>query len=75
MPRPCGAIAQDIRRLAPGAVVINIVEPIDLLTLLVQETLAGDRFKVLGVGGLLSSTRIRYLVSKELGVSRGRSPA
>ena len=63
------AIAQDIRRLAPGAVVINVVEPIDLLTLLVQETLGADRFKVMGVGGLLSSTRIRYLVSKALGVS------
>jgi malate dehydrogenase len=63
------AIAQDIRRLAPGAVVINVVEPIDLLTLLVQETLGADRFKVMGVGGLLSSTRIRYFVSKALGVS------
>ena len=63
------AIARDIRRLAPDAVVINIVEPIDLLTLLIQETLGGDRFKVMGVGGLLSSTRIRYLVSNALGVS------
>ena len=63
------AIAQDIRRLAPDAVVINIVEPIDLLTLLIQETLGADRFKVIGVGGLLSSTRIRYLVSNALGVS------
>jgi len=63
------AISRDIRRLAPGAVVINIVEPIDLLTLLIQETLGVDRFKVMGVGGLLSSTRIRYLVSKALGVS------
>jgi malate dehydrogenase len=62
-------IGQDIRRLAPNAVVINIVEPIDLLTLLIQETLGADRFKVIGVGGLLSSTRIRYLVSNALGVS------
>ena len=62
-------IAQDVRRLAPGAVVINVVEPVDLLTLLVQETLDADRFKVMGVGGLLSSTRIRYFVSKALGVS------
>jgi malate dehydrogenase len=62
-------IAQDIRRLAPGALVINIVEPIDLLTLLVQETMGADRFRVMGVGGLLTSTRIRYLVSKALGVS------
>jgi len=50
-------------------VVINVVEPVDLLTLLVQETLDADRFKVMGVGGLLSSTRIRYFVSKALGVS------
>jgi len=64
-----GAIARDIRRLAPGAVVINIVEPVDLLTLLIQETLGGDRLKVMGVGGLLSATRIRYLVSRELHVS------
>lgn len=63
------AISRDIRRLAPDAVVINIVEPIDLLTLLIQETLGADRLKVMGVGGLLSSTRIRYLVSKALGVS------
>lgn len=64
-----GAIARDIRRLAPEAVVINIVEPVDLLTLLIQETLGGDRLKVMGVGGLLSATRIRYLVSRELHVS------
>jgi malate dehydrogenase len=62
-------IAADIRRLAPKAVVINIVEPIDLITLLVQETLGIDRGRVLGVGGLLSSTRIRYLVSQAMGVS------
>jgi malate dehydrogenase len=63
------AIAEDIRRLAPAALVINQVEPIDLLTLLIQETLGADRFKVMGVGGLLTSTRIRYLVSNALQVS------
>ena len=63
------AIARDVARLAPDAVVINLVEPIDLLTLLIQETLGFDRFKVMGVGGLLSSTRLRYLVSHALGVS------
>ncbi len=62
-------IAGEIRRLAPDAVVINIVEPVDLLTLLVQETIGCDRFKVMGVGGLLSATRIRYLVSRALGIS------
>ncbi|MBI5381076.1 MAG: malate dehydrogenase [Opitutae bacterium] len=63
------SIANDIRRLAPQALVINLVEPIDLLTLLIQETLGAERFRVMGVGGLLSATRIRYLVSQALGVS------
>jgi malate dehydrogenase len=62
-------ICLQVRKLAPGAVVVNVAEPVDLLTLLAQETLGFDRLKVLGVGGLLSSTRIRYLVSHALGVS------
>lgn len=62
-------IGDAIKRLAPDAVVINLVEPIDTLTLLIQELLGADRRRVLGVGGLLSSTRIRYLVSAELGIS------
>jgi len=62
-------ICEQVKKLAPGALVINVVEPVDLLTLLAQETLGIDRFRVLGVGGLLSSTRIRYLVSHSFGVS------
>lgn len=62
-------ICEDIKRLAPDSVIINIVEPVDRITLLVQKLLAFDRKKVLGIGGLLSSTRLRYLVSNALSVS------
>jgi len=62
-------ICQDIKRLTPDAVVVNVVEPVDALTLLIQEELGFARERVLGVGGLLSSTRIRYLVSAALGIS------
>jgi malate dehydrogenase len=62
-------ICQDIKRLAPNAVVINVVEPVDMITLLAQKTLGFDRMRVLGVGGLLSSTRLRFLISSSLGVS------
>jgi malate dehydrogenase len=61
----CGWVAQ----YAPQAVVINLVEPVDYLTLRAQEALAFERHRVLGIGGLLSSTRMRYLVSSALGVS------
>jgi malate dehydrogenase len=63
------SICAKIRELAPSAVVINVVEPVDMTTLLAQNILGFDRKRVLGVGGLLSSTRLRYLVSKALGVS------
>jgi malate dehydrogenase len=62
-------ICQDLKRLAPEAVVINVAEPVDMITLLVQNCLGFDRRRVLGVGGLLSSTRLRFLVSQALGVS------
>ncbi len=62
-------ICRDILRLAPHSIVINIVEPVDMLTLLAQKTLGFDRARVLGVGGLLSSTRLRFFVSNALGVS------
>lgn len=62
-------ICEDIRQFAPEAVVINVIEPVDMVTLRMQEALGFDRTRVLGVGGLLSSTRLRYLVSHALGVS------
>jgi malate dehydrogenase len=62
-------ICDDIKRLAPEAVVINVVEPVDMITLLIQKCLGFDRTRVMGVGGLLSTTRLRYLVSRYLGVS------
>lgn len=62
-------ICNDIKKLAPDAVVINVVEPVDMITLLAQKCLEFDRMRVIGVGGLLSSTRLRYLISSALGVS------
>jgi malate dehydrogenase len=62
-------ICDCIRTLAPDAIVINVVEPVDMTTSLAQRLLRFDRKRVLGVGGLLSSMRLRYLVSMTLGVS------
>ena len=62
-------ICKEITYLTPNAIVLNVVEPVDMITLLVQKTLGFDRARVLGVGGLLSSTRLRFLVSHAIGVS------
>jgi malate dehydrogenase len=58
-----------VREYAPNAVVVNVVEPVDAITLRAQEALAFERTRVLGIGGLLSSTRMRYMVSTALGIS------
>ena len=63
------AVCEEIKRLAPEAIVVNLVEPVDLLTRLARATLGFDRRRVLGIGGILTSTRLRHLVSRELGVS------
>lgn len=63
------SVCEDIKKFAPNAVVVNVVEPIDSLTLVAQEALGFPRERVIGVGGLLTSTRIRYLVSNELKIS------
>jgi malate dehydrogenase len=62
-------ICRSIKSLAPESVVINIVEPVDRIVLLIRDLLGFDRSRILGVGGLLSSTRLRFLVSSALGVS------
>jgi malate dehydrogenase len=63
------AVCEQVRKLCPQAVVVNLVEPIDAITLLAQETLGFERTRVLGIGGLLTSTRVRHLVAQALGVS------
>jgi malate dehydrogenase len=67
--RTVRAVCEDIKQLAPDAVVVNLVEPVDLLTRLARATLGFGRRRVLGLGGILTSTRLRHLVSRELGVS------
>ena len=64
-----GKLCEEIQSLAPKAIVLNVVEPVDMITLLIQKTIGFNRERVLGVGGLLSSTRLRFLVSHALGVS------
>jgi len=63
------SVCARVRELCPRAVVVNLVEPIGAITMLAQEELGFDRTRVLGIGGLLTSTRIRHLVAQALGVS------
>lgn len=67
--QPLKGICDSIKKLAPNSVVVNMVEPVDWLTLLIQTTLGFERSRVLGLGGLLSATRLRHMVSDALQIS------
>jgi malate dehydrogenase len=62
-------LAPRLARLAPEAVVIVATEPVDSITLEFRRRSGLPRERVLGVGGCLDATRLRYAVARELGVS------
>ena len=69
-----GENAELITELAHGmkgkdAKVIMVSEPVDMLTALFVKESGMDRRQVMGLGGILDSTRLRYLIAGELGVT------
>jgi malate dehydrogenase len=64
-----GELAPRVAELAPEAVVIVATEPVDPVTREFARAAGFPRERVLGVGGCLDATRLRYAVARELGVS------
>jgi malate dehydrogenase len=62
-------LARRVAELAPRAHVIVATEPVDLNTRLFVASSGLPRTQVVGLGGFLDSTRLRYLVARELRVS------
>jgi malate dehydrogenase len=63
------SLAPQIARLAPESTVVVATEPVDSLTTLFVRESGMPRTRVLGLGGILDSTRFRVLIARELGVS------
>ena len=63
------SLAPEIARLAPDAIVVIATEPVDGLTALFTQVSRLPRARVLGLGGILDSTRLRALIARELRVS------
>jgi malate dehydrogenase len=58
-----------IAELAPDAKIVVATEPVDAIVKLVVEVTGFDRSRVMGIGGLLDSTRMAHFVGQELNVS------
>jgi len=62
-------LAPQIARLAPESTVVIGTEPVDSLTCLFVQKSGMPRTRVIGLGGILDSTRFRVLIARELNVS------
>jgi malate dehydrogenase len=68
-------IIQKIKQYTPNAIIINITEPVDALTYYIWKKGGFESRKIIGMTGVLDTTRLREFISKELQVSTADTTA
>jgi malate dehydrogenase len=63
------SVAQEIRKCAPGAIVIVVSNPLDTMCYVMKEVLGAPRERVLGMAGVLDTARYRAFLAEALDVS------
>jgi malate dehydrogenase len=62
-------VAAETAKLSPRAITIVVTNPMDVMTYIAWQVSGLDHRRVLGMGGVLDSSRFRTFISMELGVS------
>lgn len=62
-------VAAETSRLSPEAVTVVVTNPMDIMTYIAWKVSGLNHRRILGMGGVLDSSRFRTFVSMELGVS------
>jgi malate dehydrogenase len=62
-------VARNIRRYAPGAIVIVVSNPLDVMTYLTAAITEFPKERVMGMAGVLDSARFRAFIAMEFGVA------
>src|SRR5213595_991139 len=60
---------------SPNAILIVVTNPLDEMTYLTSEVSGFPKQRVMGMAGVLDSSRLRYFIAEELGVSPTRVEA
>ncbi len=68
-------IIQKIKQYTPTAIIINITEPVDALTYYIWKKGGFESKKIIGMTGVLDTTRLREFISKVLQVSTADTTA
>ncbi|MCP4549917.1 MAG: malate dehydrogenase [bacterium] len=62
-------LCKSIVELAPNSTIIVATEPVDAMVMVICRETGFDRKRVMGIGGLLDSTRMAHFVAEKLNVS------
>jgi malate dehydrogenase len=62
-------VAPNVKKFAPNAYVIVVSNPLDVMVYAMKEITGFPKNRVMGMAGILDSSRFRYFVAAELGVS------
>ncbi len=63
--------ARAIVRYAPDAVVVTVTNPLDVIAMVLLRETGFDAGRIVGMAGVLDSTRFRYFIAEKLGVWPG----
>jgi len=64
-----GGVADEVARRSPGAIIVVVTNPLDEMTTLAWRVSGFPSRRVLGMAGVLDTSRFRYFVAAELGTS------
>ena len=62
-------VAEGIKKTSPNAFVICITNPLDVIVMALQKYSGLPKSKIVGMAGILDSSRFIYFLSEELGIS------
>lgn len=63
------SVSEDIKKYAPGAIIIIVTNPLDIMSYVVLKSTGFKKEKVIGMSGVLDSTRFRAFIAQETGAS------
>lgn len=64
-----GGVAEEVARRSPGSILIVVTNPLDEMTTLAWRVSGLPSRRVIGMAGVLDTSRFRYFVAAELGTS------
>lgn len=64
-----GGVADEVARYSPDTLIIVVSNPLDVMTHLAQKVTGFPAERVMGMAGVLDSSRMRAFIAMELGVS------